>query len=199
MKRIAALIALALLPAQAWAHGGLPVGGGGFNAGLAHPVLAVEQFLALLAFGLLLGQQPGPFARSPLAVLAAGLAIGLAAGPIFDGLTLMTLAIALIFGGLLAAALRIAVWGLAAMAAALGVIVGADTDLAAGPPGDMVALVTPFAGVLIGVFLIVLNAAALASLARRPPLPVALRVAGSWIAAIALMVLALRLRGLTAV
>ena len=60
------------------------------------------------------------------------------------------------------------------------------------------AAYAPYAGVFVGVFLLALNAMALASVAHRPPYTIAVRVAGSWIAATAVMVLALRLRDLGA-
>ncbi len=49
-------------------------------------------------------------------------------------------------------------------------------------------------GVLTGEYLIVLDTAALASFAAaRPPLPITVRIVGSWIAAIALMLFAFSL------
>ena len=54
---------LRLMPALIWAapaqaHGTL-AGGGGFYAGAAHPFLAVEHLLLLLAGGMLLGRVRG--------------------------------------------------------------------------------------------------------------------------------------------
>lgn len=186
-------LALALLPEPALAHGGLP-GGGGFYSGAAHPFLAVEQFVALAALGLLIGAHPGPGSRAPLAVLALGLALGLAFGlgpaiarPALLALTLLT-------GILLATALPVPLAARAALAGAIGWVVGADTDVPRPEVLDLFAAGAPYAGVFVGVFLICLNAVALASIARSPVPRIAVRVAGSWAAAIALMVLALQLR-----
>lgn len=185
-----------VVPDAALAHGGLP-GGGGFYSGVAHPFVAVEQALALLALGLLLGQQPGAFSRFPLAGVAVGLSLGLATGPglIPTGAGAgATLALALVFGGLLALARPMAAWMLVLVGGLAGWVVGMDTDVPVAPSASMIESLSPFAGVVTGVFLIVLNAAALAQAARRPPWFYGVRVAGSWVVAIAMMVLALRLR-----
>ena len=76
------------------------------------------------------------------------------------------------------------------LAAAAGLATGLDT----GVPPATVATWVPYAGVLVGVFLIVLNAMAAATVARRPPYGIAVRVAGSWITAAAVMLLALHTR-----
>lgn len=196
MIRGASLTAVILVPDIALAHGGLP-GGGGFYSGVVHPFLALEQTLALLALGLLLGQQPGRFSRSPLAGLAVGLGLGLATGtevmPTGFGSS-ATLGFALIFAGLLALALPVGPWGLIVTGGLAGWVVGLDTDMPIELTDAMIDSLSPYAGVFTGVFLIVLNAAALAHAAQRPPWSYGVRVAGSWMAAIALMVLALGFR-----
>lgn len=196
---------LRLLPALIWAapaqaHGTL-AGGGGFYAGAAHPFLAVEHLLLLLAAGMLLGRarrDQGPrAARAPLWGLAAGLAAGLlvgATGVQPRWLAELALALAMLAGGALAAG-TLRPPQAVALAAGLvaGLVVGLDTGVPAQAGG--IAALAPYAGVFAGVFLIVLNMMALGSVAVRPPFTIALRIAGSWIAAVALMVLALQLRG----
>ncbi len=183
-----------MIPGKVAAHGGLP-GGGGFYSGVAHPVLAVEQFLALLAFGLLLGRQTGAYARSPLGVLVLGVAGGLAFGTMGVADEPMLLAMALVCGAGVAVSLPPPIWGTAVLAGLIGWLVGRGTDVPSTIPASLVDASMPYAGVFVGVVLITLNAAALAMVAQGPVPRTAVRVLGSWIAAIALMVVALRISG----
>lgn len=198
MIRFLCLAAAALAAGPARAHGTLP-GGGGFYAGAAHPFLAWEHLLLLIALGLLLGQPPREAGRAPLAVLALALAAGLALaaeGVAWSAATLVVLGGAMLGGGALALALALPVAVRAAFAAVAGLAIGLDTGVPVPQAGAGIAALLPFAGVLVGVFLIVLNAMALASVAVRPPFSIAVRVAGSWIVAVAVMVLALAIRPL---
>jgi urease accessory protein len=180
MIRLVVLLLLAATPAAA--HGTLP-GGGGFYAGAMHPFLAGDHLILLFGLGLALGKHGE---RRAL----IGLLVALIAGFWATTLTLGTmqpavLALALAIGCALAAGLKttrtIAVGG----AVIAGFLVGADTD---GPSGANAIIA--YAGVTLGVFLIVLNAMALAHLGARKLNGVPLRVAGSWIAAAAMLVLA---------
>ncbi len=184
MIRLALL--LIVLAGPAAAHGTLP-GGGGFYSGALHPFVALDHFVALLALGLTLGRHQ---TRLPLAGLGVGLAVGLAYGIAFAWLQLVVLILALILGGLLAANLRLLVVGLGAIALALGLAIGADTDTGTANAGFAAA-----AGTFTAAYLICLNAMALAGVLRDTPRLIVLRVAGSWILAIAVLVLALRLAG----
>ena len=187
------LLALVIVPGQVAAHGGLP-GGGGFYSGLAHPFVAIEQFLALLAFGFLLGQQGRDQLRIPLLVLPLMLSAGLAPGITVDYAQAILLGLALLMGVTVAAAPHVSTWVVTTAAALLGGIVGIDTDVPEMISVDPAATLAPYIGVFVGVFLIVMDAAALASVARKQVPRIAVRVVGSWIAAIALMVLALQFR-----
>jgi urease accessory protein len=191
---VLALAALAAAPASA--HG--TVTGGGFYAAALHPVVAWEHFLLLLGTGLLLGRSQVS-ARLPLICLAAGLAAGLAlaaARPPGPATPLLVPGGAAIVGAALAAAMPVPARVIAILAAVCGFVVGLDTDVPFPTEGAGLAACYPYAGVLVGVSLIALDAAALASVARRPPYTIAVRVGGSWIAATAVMVLALQLRHL---
>jgi urease accessory protein len=178
------LVALALCAASpAAAHGRLPVGDG-FASGVAHPFLAGEHLLLLVGLGALLGRQDS---RRPLAGLGAGLMCGLALalfqpGQIQPAILVLSLGI----GGVLAAALQVSAGVLIVIALAAGLIIGADTD------GS--TTIGACAGVVAGVFLIVLNSMALARYGAARPGGVPLRVAGSWIVAIAILLLAFLLR-----
>jgi hydrogenase/urease accessory protein HupE len=189
---LALVLALAATPAAA--HGAL-AGAGGFYAGMLHPVLAWEHLLLLLALGGLLGRRPRMPAAAPLTALAAALATGLAlgtAGIAWAAAPFGILAAAAVAGAALAAGLPARGPAAAILATACGLAIGIDT----GVPGGAAWLA--HAGVLTGVLLIALNAMALTSAAARPPYAVAVRVAGSWITAAAVMVLALHLRGAAA-
>ena len=192
---LGALVLLSAVPASA--HGALP-GGGGFYAGLAHPFLAIPHLLLLLALGLLLGRRPMPVPRLPLIALAAGLAAGLALGR--DEFLPLLLPSAIVGLGLvmalwLAAAFDAPVGLLTALALATGLGVGLDTGV---PPqaAGWLAAAAPYMGVAAAVALVVLDAAALSTAVNRPPLAISLRVAGSWLAAMLLIILAFQARGL---
>lgn len=182
--RLALLLMMAALPAQA--HGTLP-GGGGFYSGALHPLVALEHLLALLASGLILGRDG---LRRPLWALGVGLVAGLWLGVTVAGLTVGLLAVTLGFGALLALQIRVPEWAYGALLLAVGLAVGLETDLPA--LNARLAAV----GVSAAVFLITMNAFALGSVLAGSRLSVALRVAGAWMLAVALMVLALNLRGL---
>ncbi len=181
MIRLAALLLLAATPAAA--HGTLP-GGGGFAAAFAHPFVAGEHLLLLVGLGALLGRTG---ARRPLLGLLAGLAGGF-------GLTLLQLGplqpailmLALVIGGVLAAAIPVSGMATIGVALVAGLLIGADTD------GSTAAIA--YAGVTAAVCLIVLNTMALARLGATGLNGVPLRVAGSWIAAAAILVLAFVVR-----
>lgn len=187
-------LALVALATPAHAHGTLP-GGGGFYAGLAHPFLAWEHLLLLVALGLLLGRHPRGSARIALLALALALAAGLAFGtarawPEAAGAVLIA---TLVAGAAIATAMPVPPLAATALAAACGLAIGLDTGVPVPQGGVAFA---PYAGVLVGVFLIALDTMALASVAHRPPGPIAVRIAGSWIVAVAAMLLALQLQRL---
>ncbi len=189
-------VALALLATCADAHGTLP-NGGGFYAGLAHPFLAWEHLLLALGLGLLLGRAGRPRARLALVCLAGALGLGLGLETFGIALPLSTIGIlglAVLGGVLVASALPLPVAVLAVAGGSAGLLIGSDTGVP--PPQGPLSVGTfmPYAGVFVGIFLIVLDAMVLASIARRPPWTIAVRIAGSWIAAAALMVLALQVR-----
>lgn len=195
MILIAFAVAAAFVARPASAHGTLP-DGGGFYAGALHPFLAWEHLLLLIALGLLLGRQPRDPSRLPLGGLAVALATGLALGAAGYGseTTTVILALTTIAGIAVALALPLPVAAAAMLATAGGLMIGLGTDMPAPSGGLRNANFLPFAGVFVGVLLIALDTMALASVARRPPFPIAVRVAGSWITAAAVMLLALQIR-----
>ncbi|MES2665548.1 MAG: HupE/UreJ family protein [Pseudomonadota bacterium] len=184
MIRLALALPLTMLTGPAMAHGTLP-GGGGFYSGALHPVVALDHLLAVLALGLLSGRLQ---TRLPVAGFVAGLIAGLAwAQPLPWG-PVVILLLTLALGGVLAADMRLRARVLAGLALLLGAVLGTETDTGA-------AGLAATTGTIVAASLILLNAMALAGVLRAPPRGIVLRVAGSWLVAIACLMLALRLGG----
>jgi urease accessory protein len=190
MRRGALALAVSLtIVGPALAHSPVP-GVGGFPGGLLHPVFVPAHLLALIGLGLFIGQQNARL----LAVLcfAGGVAAGLGAIASAVGQTpanTVLLAAAAITGALTALAFampRAVGWLLAAV---IGVAIGLDS-----PP--QVISVTEATLMLIGtgigaVVVLIVIAAAAAAL-RREWQRIGMRVLGSWTAASAILVLAMR-------
>jgi hydrogenase/urease accessory protein HupE len=159
------------------AHGTLP-GGDGFYAGLLHPVYAVAHLVALVALGLLLGRAG---MRVPLLALAAGAAAGLGLPGLLPP-TAPLMAATAVAAAALALDLRLPLAAVAALAAATGLAIGTDSEAP-----------TPvaIAGLFTGTALVTLNAMAAAQPLSTPARVMVLRVAGSWLGAVALLLLAL--------
>jgi urease accessory protein len=185
--------------APANAHGAM-AGGGGFYAGAAHPFVAWEHLLLLLATGLLLGRRPKRHAGLPLIGLAVALLGGLAAGAAGLGLSVFpgfVLGLGLLSGLLLASALLPPTLAMTILTVSTGIAIGLDTDVPMLTASSNIDVYTTYIGVFVAVFVIVLDMMALSLVVKRPPFTIALRIAGSWVAAVSLMVLALHLRGMT--
>ena len=164
-------------------------------AGLTHPVLAPAHLLSLVGLGLLGGRMP-PRPRIRLtAAFALGLGFGLAAIAWGAGETPATevlLAAAGTCGAVAALGSSVSPWLALPAATVIGSAIGLDS------PPDSISL---HEAVLMligtgwgGVAALALVAASAAVLDRWP---IVLRVAGSWTAAIAMLVLALRWAGST--
>jgi len=186
---LATVAGLCVAPTVAWAH--TPIKGiGGFYNGLLHPVVVPAHLLSLLAIGLLTGQQHRQSAEQsflsfalalPAGLIVAGLGVNLP----FDTLPL---AMAAVLGLAVAAKPPLPAIVVHVAAMATGFVIGWDSP--ADGAGIRAAAFSGF-GVTFGAFYIVIIVAALALARRRPWHGIAVRVAGSWIAASAVMVLAL--------
>lgn len=186
--------ALALVAAPAWAHGAIP-GIGAFYSGALHPFVSPAHLIVLLALGLRFGQTAQQHTRQAkhatlalLLALVAGLCLHTWAGdPDTDRILLACAALA----GLAVATARAMP---AAVDVALGLIVGAAVGLSSGPSGVegrtyvMMLLGTGLASIGLTAYVTVM-----VSIIQRAWLRVAVRVLGSWLAAAALLVLALGL------
>ena len=192
MKALTAAAALLFVTDAAQAHTVIP-GVGGFVGGLLHPLLVPAHLLALAALGLLVGQQQKRARRALLALFAAGLLAGLAV--VVSAIAVEDADIVILIGaaaaGLLAALARpISI----VLTGALAVITGAAMELDSVPDEiSMSATVLALTGTLIAAAMALLLVALLAAERRRDWQRIGIRILGSWSAASAILVLALRL------
>jgi len=195
-KRKALVLTAAVLPSPAAAHGFAP----GANpwsqilAGASVPFAEPAILLALLPLGLALGIWRADGLPRLWTALAAGLAAGVVAAPLAG----LSIAFAAILAGLAtalmgAAALAWPTWLMGAATAGTGLVV-AMTALEGHAPGSLPA--TVHIGMFMGAGVAVGLPFALVALSRGPGtapwLLIGWRVLASWLAAIALMLAALR-------
>jgi urease accessory protein len=165
---------------------------GGFYGGLLHPVLTPTHGLALLALGLLIGQQPAGKRLLPQILFAAGLAAGLLALALAVGETpadSVLLGGVAISGALVAAAFRLPLLVLGPLAAAVGAAIGLDSppDALSLQEATLMLIGTGFGAVIV-LWLVAEGAARMARDWQR----IGVRVLGSWTAASALLAIAVR-------
>jgi hydrogenase/urease accessory protein HupE len=182
-----------LLPKPAHAHL-VTTGLGPLYDGISHLFLSFEDFLPVIALALLAGLN-GPRAGRlalfvvPAAWLAGGLA-GFAAGTLlFPGT--VTAASFLVLGGLTAADRQLPPAAVTVLAAALGLLHGWLNGAGIAEAGrEVLGLL----GIVSAVFVVVALLAAFVVWLRPPWSRIAVRVAGSWIAAVGLLLLGWGLR-----
>jgi urease accessory protein len=185
--------AFLLLPARSHAHL-VNTGLGPFYDGVSHFALTPEDLLPALALALLAGQRGSRAGRQalfalPIAWLAGGL-VGLA-HPTIQSATGLTTASFLALGGLVAAEARLRAEWVTALAAVVGLLHGYLNGAAM----SLARLGTlGLAGIVSTLFVVVALAAALVVAIRAPWGRIAVRVAGSWIVAIGLLLLGWSLR-----
>jgi urease accessory protein len=193
LRRAGALALLGAGAAPAWAHSSVE-GIGNFYNGALHPLVSPAHLIALLALGLWLGQRGLGAAKRPLLAFMAALALGLclhhwAGDPDTDRWLLV---LAALFGLLVAAARALP----AALAPLLCAGVGLAVGLASGPTGlESTARAVSLFGTFFSATLVCAYVMAIVTLAQRPWMLIAARVLGSWLAAAAVLVLALALKG----
>lgn len=163
----------------------------GFAGGLLHPLLVLSHLAALIALALLIGQQqrlrslPIVFAIALIASLGA---IALAYVPTYAEPALLTLAA--VIGAMVALARPLPWMVRAALAAATGLAIGLDS------PPEAISLPEAnltLAGTALSAIALLFALSWLAAQIRRDWQRIGVRIIGSWIAASAIMVLALRL------
>jgi urease accessory protein len=188
----AGLVAFPLLlwPTGVSAH---PMPGvGDFYAGILHPLTAIESLLPMIALSLFAGQQVRKSAIIIVAVfpisLMAGAALGgLARSPAIAGwINLGSMAVL----GLLVAVARPLP---AVLVVALSAVLGTTIGLANGAEiGRQVSPYRFIPGLALAGLLVVSYGIGCVRALRQPWLQVGFRVLGSWIAAVGILVLALR-------
>ncbi|MGD0620152.1 MAG: HupE/UreJ family protein [Bryobacteraceae bacterium] len=188
--RLRILLVLLLLPAFASAH---PIQGvGDFYSGMLHPILSLEQLLPIVALGLLAGQQGRESAVRVLALFPAGLIAGACAGlfwPTPSFLVPVNAASIALLGVLVAGAWRLPKFALLALAPLLGLLYGLPDGAEVGGAVEAYRFIP---GVALAGFLIVAYGAGLVRGLKAPWTRIGVRVAGSWVAAIGVMVLGLK-------
>ncbi|MCA3218619.1 MAG: HupE/UreJ family protein [Burkholderiales bacterium] len=186
-------VALLLVPAAARAHL-TDTGLGPIYDGIAHLLLSFDDLLPVLALGLLAGLNGAAAGRRvlfvlPLAWLCGGIAatmFAVAAPP--AGATAVSL---LALGGLTAASARLSPAMVAVLAVLLGSVHGWLNGAAIALAGRDA---TGLAGIAATIFVVTALASALVVSLRAPWTRIAVRVAGSWIAATGLLMLGWSLR-----
>lgn len=192
MRRGAPVLAaaIALLPDAASAHAPVP-GVGAFWNGVLHPVLVPLHLLVLVTAGLVLGQNAPRASRTALPLFAVGLASAVVlASP--AGLPASAGLAVVLVGSLLVALGRAIPIAVVAVAVAAAVVVGADSAPLDAAPGSGVLAA---GGAYGGALLVVVLSGGLAAAVTQPWQRIAVRAAGSWIAAVTILMLAVSLSG----
>jgi hypothetical protein len=163
------------------------------QGGLLNPLLVPAHLLALCSLGLLIGQQPTTWRVRLLATFAASLVAGIAvvvAAFVVRDADVAVLVVAAVAGLAVATAHRLTIIVAIPLALAVGTAIVLDSV-----PQDisMLRSFLALAGTAITCLVVVAAVSALAALARYDWQRIGLRIVGSWIAASAIMVLALRL------
>ena len=192
---IRASVILAALVGAAPAEAHLNATGlGPLYDGVSHFLMSPEDFLPVLALALLCGLRGASYGRRalftlPLAWLVGGL-LGLSASTA-NGSTLLSAAWFLLLGGLLTLDARLSLRAITALTALLGLYHGYFNGAGL---GQFTTAAVPLVGLSFAVFAIVALAAAFTVPLRAQWSRIAVRVAGSWIAASGLLLVAWAVR-----
>lgn len=170
---------------------------GAFYAGLLHPLTAPEHVLPMLALGLLAGQHGLNKGQGVLLAFPLALALGASLALLYPGsewallLNLANLASAVLLGGLVAAAQHLPVVLLYALAVLFGMTHGYVNGAAITP--NLAPAVFILGLVTAALLALGYSLGGTAYLLRLKPvwIPIAVRVAGSWITAIGILALSM--------
>lgn len=176
-----------------FAHGSMAMGE--LYAGLLQPVLHFESLLPILALALWASQQGAPLLwQLPLAFAGAALVAACVAlvGFAVPGAAQVQSAAMLGFGGLVAARVRLPVAAALALAALAGLAQGSVG--AFGEPAAAARPVLYVLGFALGLGLLLFHVENVAVRARAFWMQVGIRVVGSWIAAVGVLISVLALR-----
>lgn len=184
--RIALFIAMLLMPAIARAHL-TDTGLGPIYDGIAHVLMSFDDLLAVVALALVAGLSGAREGRLALFTLPVAWLLGGAAGASLGAFAPPSWAPALSLlglGVLTAASVRLAPSLVVALSAALGVVHGSLNGAGIADAGrDATGLL----GIVATVFVVLALVTALVVSLRKPWTRIAVRVAGSWVAAVGLL------------
>jgi hydrogenase/urease accessory protein HupE len=192
-RALAVAGAALLLPATSYAHL-VNTGLGPLYDGVSHFALTPEDFLPALALALLAGQRGSRTGRLTLFALPGAWLVGGLAGLVYPTIsvaTALTTVSFLALGGLVAAEARLRPSWVGGLAVVVGVLHG-YLNGASMSQAKLGAL--GLAGIVAALFVLVALAAAMVVAIRAPWGRIAVRVAGSWIVAIGLLLLGWSLR-----
>lgn len=194
--QVALAASLLLIHSSAAAHTQIQ-GMAHFSGGLLHPLLTPSHVMIVLASGLLLGQQQPLSLATPMWSFASASAVGLFLATLWQLppqwqalLPIIALGIAL----LAARAVRVRRNALILLFASSGLLIGLDSGLDNGASALQIAVTS--LGTWISLNVVLANTAFYLSLC--PPrkwVQIGMRVAGSWIVAICVLVLAFSVKG----
>lgn len=198
MWRVILLLLVTLWPQTAWAHGSIP-GMQGLYWGMLHPFSSGPQLLALFALSLVL-QQRQPAGEDMLISFLAGCILGaMAAAFGISGLDPdMPLTVFAFAAGVLTASAIKASRSILIVTAGIG---GLLSGYVSWPdPGSASGMMMSALGGIVGSAVIIIVVAGAIELVRQKAgwawLPIGVRVAGSWIAAISVLLGALLYRNM---
>jgi hydrogenase/urease accessory protein HupE len=162
--------------------------------GIGHLLVTLEDLLPVLALALFAGLQGAGSGRRVLCVLPIAWLAGGGGGLLAQGLPAFPLPAVsfLILGTLVAADLRLPPTAVTALAVGLGLVHGGLNGVAMQQAG---AGLLGLLGIMVALFVLVALVAAFVVSLQRPWTRIVVRVAGSWIAALGLLLLGWALRG----
>jgi hydrogenase/urease accessory protein HupE len=189
-----ALFAVAMCPAPAEAHLN-STGMGPIYDGLMHFLMSPEDLVPALALALLAGLRGAAYGRRALFTLPVawlvGSLFGLTAAATTGSAVLSSFGF-LLLGGLVIADAKLPLSAMTALAALFGLVHG---YLNGTGMGQSVFAVVALLGLTAGVFILIVLAAAFVAQLQAQWARIAVRVAGSWIAASGLLMLGWSFRG----
>lgn len=168
-----------------------------FTSGVLHPLMTPAHVLVLLGLGLCVGQHPPLRLKVPLIAFAAVSVIALGGtmtGRIAGVHQAILAGVALAAGAVVAIGKPLPIWARAVLCGAGALAIGLDSGA---DSGSGLAVVSTLLGTWFALMLCVLNGAHYVSLAaekNKQWIQIGVRVAGSWIVAISLLVVAFALR-----
>jgi urease accessory protein len=179
--------ALAHVPIEGW---------GDFANGAIHPALNPGHALLIIGLALLLGQRDPLKVKAPMLFFAPASALALAltaTGWVGGNWPPVMMVLSLVLGSLVAIARHPRPLVIHSLCLAAAVLLGLDSEVEA---RDIPAAIQTLAGTWLALNLLLLYVTLASSNATGKPLPAnAIRILGSWIVAISLLMLAFELRG----